>query len=53
MTWNIWTIAPYTGDIRDLVASFSNRGHAIFAIRGLRRRSWQAVLEVQYALRKG
>ena len=53
MTWNIWTTSPHTGDRRELIASYSNRGHAVAAIRGLRRRSWLAASEMQYALVRG
>lgn len=53
MTWNIWTVAPHTGDLRELVASYSNRGHAVAALRGYVRRAWRAASEMQYVLRRG
>lgn len=53
MTWTIWTIKPHTGDRADCVESYTNRGHALAKLRGLRRRAWLAGSEVQYVLRKG
>lgn len=39
MTWNIWTTAPMTGDRREVVASYSNRGHALAKLRGLQSKA--------------
>jgi hypothetical protein len=39
MTWTIWTTAQQTGDVRECVATYANRGHAVSRLRGLRRRS--------------
>ena len=50
--WTIWTRKQYTGDLLDPIETYSNRGHAVAALRGLERRSWQAGSEIQYALRK-
>lgn len=52
MRWIIWTTATHTGDLRDFVAEYANRGHAIAALKGLRRRAWLASSEVNYVLRK-
>jgi hypothetical protein len=48
--YSIWTTKPHTGDRADCVASYANRGHAIAKIKGLRRASWAAGSEMQYAL---
>ena len=53
MTWNVWTTATHTGDLRELVASYGNRGHAVARLRGLRRAAWRACSEINYALRRG
>lgn len=53
MRWLIYTTAPYTGDLRDIIAEYANRGHALARLRGLRHRSWLAGSEMQYTLRKG
>lgn len=49
MTWEIWELSSLGGDRRILVASYSNRGHALAKLRGLERQHenrW-------YALRRG
>lgn len=51
--WNIHTMSPHTGDKKDLVAQYYNRGHAAAAIRGFWRRAWQAASEMQYTLTDG
>lgn len=53
MTWEIWLTAPHTGDLRELIASYDNRGHAVARLRGLRRLAWLAASEVNYTLRRG
>lgn len=53
MTWTIWTVKPYTGDLADCVAIYHNRGHALARLRGLRRAAWRATSEMQYVLRRG
>ena len=53
MRWLIWTTKPHTGDLAYVVKEYSNRGHAVAAIRGLRRRAWLAASEINYALRRG
>jgi len=50
--WTIWITSTYTGDVRELVAEYSNRGHAVAKLRGLRRRAHAAASEIQYALRR-
>lgn len=53
MRWTIWTVKHWTGDLADMVGDYSNRGHAVARIRGLRRRAWLAGSEMQYAMRRG
>lgn len=53
MTWEIWIISPFTGDRKELVASYSNRGHAVARIKGLRRSAWAACSEMCYSMRRG
>ena len=53
MAWTIWTVSPFTGDRKDCIASYSNRGNAIARIRGLRRQSWLASSEMEYSLQRG
>ena len=53
MTWTIWTMKPATGDRCDCIAFYSNRGHALARLRGLRRRAWLAGSEMQYMLQRG
>lgn len=52
----IWTIG-LSGDRRDMVAEYSNRGHAMARLRGLRRRAWLAALDgaapLTYTIQKG
>lgn len=52
MTYTIWTVKPHTGDLAYLVAEYSNRGHAVAKLRGLRRVAWSAASEMEYTLRK-
>lgn len=35
--YTIWTVSPHTGSKRECIARYSNRGHAIARLRGLRR----------------
>ena len=49
--WDIWIVSPFTGDRKELIASYSNRGHAVARIRGLMRRARAS--EMTYALREG
>lgn len=49
--YTIWTTAPHSGDVRDVIATYSNRGHALAALRGFRRRAWIAGSEMQYTIR--
>lgn len=51
MTWDIWIVSPFTGNPYMMVDSYSNRGHAVARIRGLRRAAQCS--EVQYSLRRG
>lgn len=51
MLWEIWIVSPFTGDRKELVGSYSNRGHAISALRGFMRRAIAS--ELTYALRRG
>ena len=53
MAWEIWTISPHTGDRKECICTYSNRGHAVAALRGLIRRAWLAASEMQYTLRRG
>ena len=48
--YTIWTTKPYTGDKADCIAEYSNKGHALAKLRGLRRRAWAAASEMQYAI---
>ncbi len=48
--YTIWTLKTWTGDKADCLARYSNRGHALAKLRGLRRASWRAASETQYAL---
>jgi hypothetical protein len=41
--YTIWTVKPYSGDKADCIARYSNKGHALAKLRGLRRKSWAAV----------
>ena len=50
--WIVWTLKPWTGDLADPIAEYANRGHALAALKGLRRRAWLAASEVCYALRQ-
>ncbi len=50
-TWRIWTVSPFTGDCKEMIAEYANRGHAVRKIEGLRRAAWRARSEMQYALR--
>lgn len=50
MRYLIWTVAPHSGDRRDVIADYSNRGHALARLRGLRRKAWLANSEMQYTL---
>jgi hypothetical protein len=52
MDWTIWTVKPCTGDKADCIARYSNKGHAIARLRGLRRAAWLAGSEMQYALQR-
>lgn len=52
MAWSIYITATHTGDLRDCVGTYSNRGHAVAALRGFRRRAWLAGSEVNYTLRR-
>lgn len=49
--YTIWVTKPHTGDVAYVIQSYNNRGHALAALRGLRRRAWIAGSEVQYAIR--
>ena len=49
-TYEIWTLAPHTGDKRELVNTYFNRGHAVAKLRGLRRKAWLYRSEMAYAL---
>lgn len=53
MTWNVVTLAKHTGDVRDYLFSYSNRGHALAKLRGLERRAYAAGKEIRYAIRRG
>jgi len=48
--YTIWTMKTWTGDRLDPIATYTNRGHALSALRGYRRRAWIARSEMQYAL---
>jgi hypothetical protein len=50
-TYTIWTTAPHTGDLRDALMQYTNRGHALAKLRGLRRAAWRAGSEINYTLR--
>ena len=52
MGWTIWTLKTHTGDKADCIARFSNRGHAIQALRGYRSRAWRAGSEMCYTLQQ-
>ena len=51
MTWEIWLVSVHTGDRKELVASYSNRGHAIAKLRGLMHQTIAS--EMTYAIRQG
>lgn len=53
MTWTIWTRKLYTGDRADWIATYTNRGHALARLRGLRRAAWRAGSEMEYGLYQG
>lgn len=52
MRWMIWTVKTWTGDLCDPIREYSNKGHALAYLRGLRRRAWAAGSEMQYTIRK-
>ena len=52
-TWTIWTVKPWCGDRHDCIAMYHNRGHALAALRGFRRRAWAAASEITYVLQRG
>lgn len=52
MDYTIWTVKPHTGDKADCIARYSNKGHAIARLKGLRRQAWAAGSEMQYALQE-
>lgn len=49
MNWNVWLLKAMTGDRLELVASYSNRGHAVAKLRGLQR----ARPDARFAVLKG
>jgi hypothetical protein len=51
MRWTIWVTKTHTGDLDYMVGDYSNRGHAVSRIRGLRRAAWAAGSEINYSLR--
>jgi len=51
--WLIWIVSPHTGDKKDCIAEYSNRGHAIAALRGFNKRAWLASSEMQYRIERG
>ena len=53
MLWHVVLLATHTGDVRERLYSYSNRGHAVSKYRGLTKRSWLAASEIQYGIRKG
>ena len=50
--WCIYRTATWTGDLRDMVAEYSNRGHTVAALRGFIKRAWKAGSETNYVLRR-
>ena len=48
--WTIWTMKPWTGDKADCLYYYTNKGHAMAKLKGLRRAAWKAGSEVQYLL---
>lgn len=50
MTWNVWLLKTHTHDPYELIASYSNRGHAIAKLRGLMRRAQAS--ELTYGIRR-
>ena len=51
--WEVWIVSTHTGDRKELVTTYSNRGHAIARLRGLRRAAWRAASEACYAIQRG
>ena len=52
MDWTIWTVKPYTVSKADCIARYSNKGHALARLRGLRRAAWLASSEMRYILQR-
>lgn len=50
MTYTIYRCATHTGIRGEVVAQYSNRGHALAKLRGLRRRAWLYRSEAIYSL---
>lgn len=51
MIWWIVSLKPHTGDVAEYLYSYSNRGHAIARLRGLRRHARASKME--FSIRKG
>lgn len=52
MRYLIWLTSPHTGDRKDVLGEYYNRGHAIARLRGLRRAAWLAASEATYTMTK-
>lgn len=51
--WNIYLVSPHTGDKKELLYQYANKGHALKKIQGLRRKAWLASSETTYSLVDG
>jgi hypothetical protein len=51
--WNVVILSQYTGDIKEYIDTYSNRGHAIAKLKKLVRDAWVEGKNIRYSIRDG